>query len=64
MSIAADKAFFLLSETEQYVAFEHRVISAYWDETDGLWNLKIQQIDGSVISDFADVLINASGILK
>jgi hypothetical protein len=47
----------------KYVKFEHRVLSAHWAET-GVWHLKVRQPDGTVIDDFAHVLINATGSLK
>lgn len=62
MNHGVDEAF--ATEVEQYVQFEHKIVSAIWGEKEGLWNLKVQNPDGSVSEDFADILINASGILK
>jgi len=49
----------------KYVKFEHKVVSAIWTEDLGQWALKVERLeDGTIIEDFADVLVNASGILK
>lgn len=49
----------------KYVKLEHKVVSAIWNEELGQWALKIERLqDGTIIEDFADVLVNASGILK
>ncbi|ORY90734.1 hypothetical protein BCR35DRAFT_323518 [Leucosporidium creatinivorum] len=49
----------------KYVKLEHKVVSAIWNEQLGQWALKIERLeDGAVIEDFADVLVNASGILN
>lgn len=48
-----------------YVAFERKVTAATWDEKEGLWRLIVENIaTGERTEDFADLLINASGILK
>lgn len=50
-------------DVQKLVKFEHKVLSANWDE-EGVWHLKIQTPEGSVIEDQADIMINAGGILK
>jgi cation diffusion facilitator CzcD-associated flavoprotein CzcO len=55
--------------TEKYnlardVVFNSKVIESIWDEERGKWEIKIEQPGGKVISDEADIFINASGILK
>lgn len=45
------------------VKFNARVVHAEWVEDDGKWTVKIE-IDGKLIEDKADVIINASGVLK
>lgn len=39
------------------------MVSAIWNER-GQWDLKIQQKGGQTFSDYADILINANGLLK
>lgn len=53
----------LFTDVQKLVKFEHKVLSADWDE-EGLWHLKIQTPEGNVIEDQADIMINAGGILK
>lgn len=43
--------------------FNHKVTSAIWSDR-GQWDLKIQPAEGQVITDYADVLVNANGLLK
>ncbi|CAG9953894.1 unnamed protein product [Clonostachys rosea f. rosea IK726] len=45
------------------VKFNARVVHAEWVEDDGKWTVKIE-IDGKLIEDKADVIINASGVLN
>ena len=48
-----------------YVALERKVTAAIWDEKEGLWQLTVNNVaTGERAEDFADVLVNASGILK
>ncbi|KAJ4229257.1 hypothetical protein NW757_014067 [Fusarium falciforme] len=54
--------------TEKYnlderVQLNSKVISSIWNDSNGKWELKIQQ-NGTVITDEADVLINGSGFLN
>ncbi|KAK3336560.1 hypothetical protein B0T19DRAFT_437312 [Cercophora scortea] len=43
----------------------HQVVSAQWNETRGIWNLEVQNLEtGKVFTDFANFLINGSGILN
>ncbi|KAI0154842.1 hypothetical protein GGR57DRAFT_502038 [Xylariaceae sp. FL1272] len=43
----------------------HRVVGAWWDESQGLWDLKVQNLEtGEEFKDYAHILIDASGILN
>lgn len=43
----------------------HEVVAAWWDESKSLWMLKVQDLQtGEEFDDYANFLINASGILK
>ncbi|KAK0618273.1 hypothetical protein B0T17DRAFT_331851 [Bombardia bombarda] len=43
----------------------HQVVSARWNEKDGLWNLEIQNLQtGEVIKDSAHFVVDGSGILN
>jgi hypothetical protein len=45
--------------------FNHRVIAAEWNEGDGRWTVKIEDVSsGKVVVDSAEVLINCAGVLK
>lgn len=46
-----------------YIKLSHKVVAAYWDER-GQWDLQVEGPNGEVIQDYADILINASGLLK
>lgn len=44
---------------------EHRIVSARWNERDGRWALKVENLQtGEEFGDYADFLIDGSGILK
>jgi cation diffusion facilitator CzcD-associated flavoprotein CzcO len=47
----------------KYMKFNHKVTSAIWNDR-GQWDLKIQPAGGEVITDYADILINANGLLN
>lgn len=43
----------------------HRVAGAWWDESRGLWDLSIQNLEsGHEFRDHANFIVDASGILK
>ncbi|KAJ5984731.1 hypothetical protein N7481_006830 [Penicillium waksmanii] len=46
------------------IQFDTRLIKSIWNEDTGKWSLHLRQGGGKIISDEADVLINASGILN
>lgn len=46
------------------IQFDTRLIKSIWNEDTGKWSLQLRQGGGKIISDEADILINASGILN
>ena len=48
------------------VKFSHRVIGAFWEADKGRWRVRIQPHDdpNATFDDYAEILINATGILK
>lgn len=47
------------------IRVSHQVLEARWDEGQGLWNLKVQNLKtGEQFDDTANFLINGSGVLK
>jgi cation diffusion facilitator CzcD-associated flavoprotein CzcO len=43
----------------------HQVVSAQWNEEDGQWQLTIRDLEtGDEFSDYANFLVNGTGILK
>ncbi|ETS75250.1 hypothetical protein PFICI_13734 [Pestalotiopsis fici W106-1] len=49
----------------QYVRLNHQVIGAYWDNQTGGYNVKVKDnVNGTVVDDHCDILINAGGILN
>jgi cation diffusion facilitator CzcD-associated flavoprotein CzcO len=51
-------------DLEKYVKLSHRVDSATWDDSQGVWKLSIQAPDGSFFADQCEILANCSGVLK
>ena len=50
---------------DKYMKLNHEVLSAQWDEEDGVWNVTIKDLTtGKTFVDTAEVLINNSGPLK
>lgn len=45
------------------IIFNTKLVHASWSEKDGKWKLRLEQ-NGSIINDEADVVLDASGILK
>lgn len=58
--VAQDYGFF------KYVHLSHQVVGATWNEEDQQWHVKIQRGDdpSHVFEDKANLLVNASGVLK
>lgn len=43
----------------------HRVVAATWNEGKGAWNLRVENLEsGEVFDDYANFLLDGSGILK
>jgi len=49
----------------KYIKLSHRVVSACWTESEGIWDLKVENlVTGELFDDWCHFLINGSGILK
>lgn len=49
----------------EFVRLNSHVREAVWNEAGGVWKLQVENlIDGTRLSDEAEVLINAAGFLK
>ena len=48
---------------EKNIVFNAKVLNAAWIEEEGKWEVEVN-VNGKVKRDKADVVINASGILK
>ncbi|KAK7902698.1 hypothetical protein LTR67_002344 [Exophiala xenobiotica] len=52
-------------ELYKYINLSHMVIGATWDEEEGLWHIKVQDLTTQEVkSDYCHFLINGSGILN
>jgi len=49
----------------KYMKLQHEIVGAYWNEADGLWEIKVKNlITGVEFIDKAEVFINGGGILN
>jgi len=48
---------------DKYVSLKSKVLETVWDDEVGKWKIKVD-VNGAVIEDEADVLVNGSGFLK
>lgn len=50
----------------KYMNLNSKVEDARWNEDDQKWHIRVEKTDepGFIFEDKADVLINASGVLK
>lgn len=49
----------------KYVKLRHEVIRAEWDEENGVWRIRVRNLDiGETKEDAAEVCINAGGVLN
>lgn len=51
-------------DLNKYIKTNHTVTGASWNEDEGLWHVKIRDLEGNEIQDTCNVLINGGGILK
>lgn len=52
-------------DLQKYIKTMHRVISARWKETEGVWNVEVEDIcSGKIFEDSCHILINAGGYLN
>ncbi|KAL4947586.1 hypothetical protein BDW69DRAFT_204246 [Aspergillus filifer] len=52
-------------ELYRYIKLSHRVIAAKWNEPEGIWELRIEDLTtGTVFEDSCHFMISASGILN
>jgi cation diffusion facilitator CzcD-associated flavoprotein CzcO len=47
----------------KHVKFNHKIVSAHWDEERAKWKVRIDQ-NGNIIEDEAEILVNACGFLN
>ncbi|CAI7571914.1 unnamed protein product [Penicillium pancosmium] len=59
------KRFQFRSNLGEKTKVSHQVVGAKWDDRAGKWNVEIRDIvNGVVLNDSCDVLVNASGVLN
>lgn len=51
-------------DCKKYIKCKHTIKSAVWNESNGKWELKVENDRGIVFVDEVDVFINAGGVLK
>lgn len=49
---------------DRNVKLEHTLISARWGEDDNLWHFEFQKASGEIVTDSANLFVNATGVLK
>jgi hypothetical protein len=52
-----------IHQKSKHVQLNSKVISTIWDEDAGKWKIKVE-VDGAIVEDEADILVNGSGFLK
>ncbi|KAK4494990.1 hypothetical protein PRZ48_014346 [Zasmidium cellare] len=56
--------FYEQNHLQEFVTLNTEVLSAEWDDLQGLWNVELRNVkDGSTFRDTCNVLINGSGVL-
>ncbi|TLD31411.1 hypothetical protein PspLS_01743 [Pyricularia sp. CBS 133598] len=59
------KDFSIKYDLEKFIQLRHQVVGAQWDESKGLWNVSVKNLEtGDTFQSQARVLINAGGILN
>ncbi|KAK5175696.1 uncharacterized protein LTR77_000835 [Saxophila tyrrhenica] len=48
----------------RFIKLEHKVAGATWHQDEGKWHVRVEQPDGSMMEDTADVVISARGNLN
>lgn len=48
----------------KYIKLQHKIVSATWNNEQGVWEVRVQKPDGSEFTDTCHVLINGGGVLK
>jgi cation diffusion facilitator CzcD-associated flavoprotein CzcO len=48
----------------KYIHLSHSVISAEWQDQEGLWKVQIEKPDGSQTTEYCNVFISATGFLS
>ena len=51
-------------DLEKFVAFEHKVQEAKWNEAEGVWKVTIEKPNGEVFVDSGEILASCHGVLK
>lgn len=56
------------NDLTKYITFQSRIVSAIWDNNEGIYNVKIEQTDANgkvtIKKDWCNTLVNCSGILN
>ena len=58
------KDFAVEHDLEKYVAFQHRVQEAKWNQANSVWEVKIQKPSGETFVDKGEILASCHGVLK
>ncbi|KAK5059907.1 hypothetical protein LTR84_009790 [Exophiala bonariae] len=48
----------------KYIKLQHKIVSATWNNEQGVWEVRVQSPDGSEFTDTCHVLINGGGVLN
>ncbi|KAI3573497.1 hypothetical protein IWW34DRAFT_837550 [Fusarium oxysporum f. sp. albedinis] len=51
-------------DLEKYMRFNHKVLSATWDDDKAKWLCEVQRPDGTLFVDEADILLGSNGLLN
>ncbi|KAK3675140.1 hypothetical protein LTR78_005074 [Recurvomyces mirabilis] len=49
---------------DRFMKMNHEVKDCEWSQEEGKWHVKVQQPNGEILSDTADILISARGLLN
>lgn len=51
-------------DLEKYIALEHKVQEAKWNEIEGVWEVTVQKPNGESFVDTGEILASCHGVLK
>jgi cation diffusion facilitator CzcD-associated flavoprotein CzcO len=49
---------------DEFTQYNTEILSATWDEAEGIWKVRIKAEDGSEFADTCNVLVNGSGVVN